>query len=144
MDIFWTILIVASFFGAFITAFRPGADDASWDLHWRALDVAGRARMVTAANSREARAELPTPEDLALVAGYSRHKRRRRAHVDLAATSVLVVASALALAGLLGSGELGLLASLFLVAASTWEYLSEKQIGRRLRAVVDAESPAAR
>jgi hypothetical protein len=69
---------------------------------------------------------------------------RRRAHVDLAATSVLVVASAFALAGLLGSGELGFAASLVLVAASTWEYLSEKQVGGKLRAVVDAEASAGR
>ena len=143
MDIFWTILVAFTFFGAFAGAFRPGADGASWDLRWRSLDADERARIVTAANSREARAKLTAPDDLALVNGYIRYKRRRRSHVDLAGASILVVLSAFTLAGLLGAGALGFIASLFLVAGAAWEYLSEKQMNGRLRAMVDAErSPA--
>jgi hypothetical protein len=143
VDIFWTILVVATFFGAFAGAFRPGADGAGWDLHWRSLDAEGQARIVKAANSREARAKLTTPEDLALVDGYVRSKRRRRSYVDLAGSSFLVVLAALALAGVVGTGEFGFVASLFLMAGSAWEYLSEKRIGGRLRAVVDAERSTA-
>lgn len=144
MDIFWTIVVLFTFVAAFEGAFRAGADGANWDLRWRSLDAVGRARIVTAANSREARAELTTPEDLALVAGYSRHKRRHRAYVDLAGSSLLVVLAAFALAGLVGTGEFGFLASLFLVAAAGWEYLSEKQMSGKLRAVVAAESSSGR
>lgn len=144
MDIFWTILVVFTFITAFTGAFRPGADGANWNLHWRALDPQGRARIVTAAHSREARARLTEPEDLGLVAGYTRFKSRRRAYVDLAASSLLIVLAAFALAGLVGTGDLGLAASLFLVAAGAWEYLSEKQMNGKLRAVAAAETSAGR
>jgi hypothetical protein len=144
VDIFWTVLVVFTFVTAFAGAFRPGADGASWNLHWRALDPAGRARIVTAANSREARTALTNPEDLALVGGYIRFKRRRRAYVDLAGSSFLIVLAAFALAGLVGTGEFGFVATLFILAAGAWEYLSEKQMNGKLRAVVAAETSAGR
>jgi hypothetical protein len=143
VDIFWTILVVFTFATAFAGAFRPGADGVSWDLQWRALDPEGQARLVTAANSREARAKLTNPEDLALVAGYTRFKRRRRAYVDLAGSSILIVLAAFALAGLVGTGAFGMAASFFLLAAGAWEYLSEKQMNGRLRAVVAADRSTA-
>jgi hypothetical protein len=139
VDIFWTILVVFTFIAAFVGAFRPGPDGLSWDLHWRSLGAEGQARIVTAANSREARAKLTTPEDLALVDGYVRFKRRRRSYVDLAGSSFLIVLAALALAGVVGTGEFGFVATIFLLAGGAWEYLSEKQMNGRLRAVVDAE-----
>jgi hypothetical protein len=144
VDILWTVLIVFTFVTAFAATFRRGADGPNWELRWRTLGADGRARIVTAANSREARAALTAPEDLTLLAGYRRHKRRRRGQVDLAATSILVVASAFTLVGLLNVDILGFVAGLFLLPAATWEYLSEKQMDGRLRAVVDAETPAAR
>jgi hypothetical protein len=124
VDIVWTILVVFTFVTAFAGAFRPGADGVSWDLHWRSLDAQGRARIVTAANSREA--------------------RRRRSYVDLAGSSFLVVLSAFALAGLVGTDEFGFVAGLFLLGAGAWEYMSEKQIGGKLRAVVAADTSAGR
>lgn len=76
--------------------------------------------------------------------GYARFKRRRRSYVDLAGASFLIVLAALALAGVVGTGEFGFVATLFLLAGGAWEYLSEKQMNGRLRAVVDAERSTAR
>jgi len=33
-------------------AFRRGADDSSWEMHWSLLDVAGQAWVATTARSR--------------------------------------------------------------------------------------------
>jgi hypothetical protein len=144
VDIFWTVLVAFTFVTAFAEAFRPGADGPSWDLHWRSLDAEGRARVVSAANSREDRAKFTDPEDVALLDGYIRFKRRRRSYVDLAGSSFLVVLAAFALAGLVGTSEFGFVATFFLLAAAAWEYLSEKHMNGRLRAVVAAETSTGR
>jgi hypothetical protein len=143
VDIFWAIFVASAFVFAFSSAFRRGADDTSWELHWGSLDAERRARIVTVAHSRDARARLTTPEDRALVAGYTRRRRRRRGYVDLAAASILALASALALAGLMGTKGFGIAGALFVLVTGTWEYLSEKQMNGRLRAVVEAERSTA-
>lgn len=144
VDVVLLIVGIFTFAFSFGKAFRRGSDDAGWELHWRSADAAQRARIVVAANSRKARGEMTAPEDLALVAGYTRRKARRRAYLEMPGSVVLVAGSLFVLGGVLGSGLLGLYASLFLVAVGTWEYLSEKQMDGRLRAVVEAQSTAGR
>lgn len=120
-------------------AFRRGADDASWEVHWRILDAAGRARVATAAHSRGSGAEL-RPDELNLADGYRRRRRRRRSYIDLAMSPLVIIATALALAGVVGIGLVGVILGASAVVTGFCDHRRERQMDGRLRAAVEAEA----
>jgi hypothetical protein len=144
VDVFWvalSLLVVASTLDG---AFRRGADNPNWDLRWRALDAAGRARVVTAAQSRASSAEIVAPDELderELVAGY-RRRRRRLSYLGLATSPLIAAASVLALTGVISGSTAGFVLTVVLLFSSAWEYLGKRSTNSKLRAVVDAEATA--
>jgi hypothetical protein len=138
VDIALIILYLITLAFALRGAVRGGADGPLWEARWLGLDAAGRARIATAAHSRDAREEL-RPEEADLVSGYQRRRRRRSAYVELAGSPFLIVAAAFALTGALGTRPFTLIFSVFIVVSGLVNYLRERRMDGKLREVVEAE-----
>jgi hypothetical protein len=93
-------------------AFGTGDDVANWELRWRCLPPADRARIAAAVRSN---ATLADPEEAELAAGFRRREDRRRAYIELPVAPLIFGAAALALTGTISNGDFGFIASMALV-----------------------------
>jgi hypothetical protein len=135
VEIFLLIVLVPALLITFSGAFRSGADTQSWDLRWNSLQAADRIRISKAARSG---AKLDDPEESELAGGFNRHDRRRGAYVEFPALSIVVVLTALSLAGLVDGGLVAFVIACGTVGIALWRYLREKRMNGEPRA---ASSP---
>jgi hypothetical protein len=139
-----TVILLAvtllGFIFAAAAAFRSGADNLGWELRWQGLDAGDLARISTAARSRDWRSSLTDPEELELAAGLRRRDRRRRAYVELAVLPVLLVATVLALIGLVDVAAVGLVFGLSAVFTDLWDYLRTRRMSGEPRPVTSPGS----
>jgi hypothetical protein len=135
--LFMTLALAISCVFATRSAFGAGADNLSWELRWRGLDAEDRARISMAARSKAA---LTAPEEVELAAGLRRRDLRRRAYVDVAALPVLTAAAALALAGMLSLGAVGMPLAIYSVFVGLWSYLRVKEMSGKPRAVTSPDA----
>jgi hypothetical protein len=103
VDIFVLIVTVPVVLSMLSMAFGRGADSPTWELRWRALATADRARISAAARSG---AELDDPEEAGLAAGFNRRRLRRSAYVEAPAFFIVGAFTALSAAGI-GGGVAG-------------------------------------
>jgi hypothetical protein len=89
-----------------VGAFRRGPDGPNWELRWRGLNPDDRSRIVAAA--REDRDTPSDPEDLELVSGYRRRRRRWRGYIELPVFSLLLVLAVFMLNGAMRPGLFGI------------------------------------
>jgi hypothetical protein len=126
------------------TALWRGSDDPNWELRWRSLDPGYRDWLAAMTTSRAWLATLTDPEEIELAKGFSRRERRRRAYADLAVTALLIVAVALALAGVLPFSTWGLILGCYTLLLAGGAHLRDRQIRRKVRTWSDATAAPSR
>jgi hypothetical protein len=109
-DVHFVLLgaLVLAFVTQIFAAFGRGADDTNWELRYRSLDDLDQAWIAAASRTSTSRPALEERGELDLAKGFSRHERRRRAFVEVAALPMLIAVGVFALAGILPSSLLGL------------------------------------
>jgi hypothetical protein len=139
VDVLLICVTVLVSLAAVKTALWPGADDPSWELRWRALEPGYRDWLAAMTTSRAWLATLTDPEEIELAKGVSRREGRRRAYVNLAITALLIVAVALALAGLLPFSTWGLILACYTLLLAAGNHLRDRAIRRKVRAGSDED-----
>lgn len=140
VDILLICATVIASAAALRTALWPGTDDPNWELRWRGLGPDHQDWLAAMTTSRAWLATLTDPEEIELAKGFSRRELRRRAYVDLVVTAFLVVAVALALAGVLPFSTWGLILGCYTLILAAGTRLRDWQI----KGKVQVEQPARR
>jgi len=131
VDIFVLIVTVPILLSMLSDAFRSGADSPNWELRWRSLEPADRVRLSTAGRSST---KLDDPEEAELADGFNRRRRRRSSFVEGSFAFIVVVATAMSVAGL-GRGFSGLALSIAGIGTGLWVYFGEKRLNAPTRVV---------
>ena len=122
-------------------AFRKGADDADWELHWRSLSDLERASVAVSGLSKDSRKLLFERGEADLADGFARRELRHRSYVALATLPLVLLAAILMLAGLLDEIFAGPITFIALLLLVVYTRRRESQIRTRYR-TLQGQSPA--
>lgn len=140
MDYFLLAVFVLTFLFSLRAAFWPGADDPSWEMHWRALDHLDQAWIAAASYEKGSRSKLEERGELGLSKGYNRREDRRRSFIELAVLPLLIGLTVLVVAGVLPDSLLGLPLALYGTLQATVYYLRKRRISSRYRTAQELET----
>jgi hypothetical protein len=144
VDFVFQGLVVALSVITTFSAFRTGADDTSWEWRWRSLDTEERSRIAAAATAttKAERATLASPEEVELGAGYRRRQKRRHAYIELPVLSLLLIAAAFSLTGILNRHVFGSLVAFSAIFSSLVYYVGEHRRKKGRPVAVDPDAAA--
>jgi hypothetical protein len=135
VDFLFAGIVVVLYGEAFVSAFRRGPDDPSWETRWRSLDSTGRERIADASYSNSRLSGLADPEETQLAKGYRRRLNRRSAYRGLAVFPFLVILAALTLGGVFAF-------TVFALTFTAAAYGINLPISRRVKAAKRRARPA--